>query len=735
MKRVMGLLCLSLAVYACKVAQTALKRDAAGKIIVDLNPSPAYLSPEESMKTIHLQKGYHLQLVAAEPMIHEPVAMVWDGNGRMFVAEMNTYMQDADGTGEMNPICTVKRLEDTNGDGKMDKAIVFIDSLVLPRMILALDDRLLVNETNSNHIFSYRDTNGDGVADEKKMVYRNDVISKGNLEHQKSGLVWNLDNKMYVTVENMRYAYENGMIKSEFLHEGPGGQWGLANDDYGRLYFSAAGAETPALNFQQNPGYGRLDFKDQFDQEFQAVWPIISTPDVQGGKGRLRPDSTLNHFTACTGQSVYRGNTLPADLKGDLIICEPVGRLIRRAKVINTNGKITLVNAYNKEEFIASSDMNFRPVNSATGPDGCLYLLDMYRGIIQESAWTKVGSYLRPQITARNLDKNIGRGRIYRVVYDGMKRDKTVPRMLSLPTAQLVPYLTHANAWWRETAQKLMVVRADKSVAPALKTMAMTSPNHLARIHALWTLNGLNALDRETLTAGLKDADSQVRKTAVWICDEPVRKGDEGLIGLLEPLKDDPSPDVRFQLLLTMRFSKSEKARKIIKDLLAANPTNQLLVESQKKYTDGIAAKELAERNARLMAETDRKLVANGAVIFKSLCASCHGEDGKGIAIGGKDMPAPPLAGSKDVNGDPEKLLRIVLHGLTGPVNGKTYPSIMPALGGNDDEYIASVLSYVRNDMGNKAPTVKPADVKKVRDATASRTTPWTMAELDAIKK
>src|SRR5215217_5382491 len=204
---VLGMLGVSMLIYTCKVTQTALKRDAAGKIIVNTSPSPAYLSPQESLKSIHLQKGYHLELVASEPMIHEPVAITWDGNGRMYVAEMNTYMQDADGTGEMKAVSTVKMLEDTNGDGKMDKSTVFIDKMLLPRMILALDDRILVNETNSNHIYSYRDTNGDGKADEKKMVYRNDVVSTSNLEHQKSGLMWNLDNKVYVTVENKRYYY------------------------------------------------------------------------------------------------------------------------------------------------------------------------------------------------------------------------------------------------------------------------------------------------------------------------------------------------------------------------------------------------------------------------------------------------------------------------------------------------------------------------------------------------
>ncbi len=734
-KFIIYLIGLSLLAITCKVTQTALNRDANGKIIVNLSPSPAYLNPQESMKTIHLQKGYHLELVASEPMINEPVAIAWDGNGRLFVAEMNTYMQDANGTGEGKRICTIKRLEDTNGDGKMDKSVVFIDSLLLPRMIMTLDDRLLVAETYDNSIYSYKDTNGDGRADEKKKVFSNETENHNNLEHQRSGLVWNLDNKIYVTVENVRYKYDNGMLKSEYLHEGPGGQWGLANDNYGKLYFSAAGGEAPALNFQQNPYYGSLDFDDQYDNDFQAVWPVISTPDVQGGAGRLRPDSTLNHFTACTGQSIFRGNSLPTDLNGDLLICEPVGRLIRRAKVINTNGKITLKNAYNKEEFIASTDMNFRPVNSATGPDGCLYIVDMYRGIIQESAWTKPGSYLRPQITKRGLDKNTSRGRIYRVVYDGIKPDKTLPRMLSIPSAQLVQYLAHPNGWWRENAQKILVIRGDKSIAAAIKTMATTSTSQLARIHALWTLNGLEVLERQTLLGALKDKDAQVRKTAVWICDEAVKKGDDQLVNALAPLKDDESADVRYQLALTLRFNESEQANKIKEELVAAHPADLAMVASQKKYQNQISARVANDLAHMKLAQTDQQTLMEGATIFKQLCATCHGAEGKGVISGGKGMPAPILAGAKDVNGDPEKLIRILLHGLSGPVDGKNYADVMPALGFNTDDYIASVLSYIRNDMGNKAQLVKPADVKKIRMLVGERNKPWTIKELDALKK
>ncbi|WP_316791152.1 c-type cytochrome [Pedobacter frigoris] len=726
---------LSLLTYTCRISNNVVKRDAEGNIIINKTPSPAYLSPEESLKTIHVPKSYRLELVAAEPMIHEPVAMAWDGNGILYVAEMNTYMQDIDGEGQMRPICTVKRLEDTNGDGKMDKSVVFIDKLVLPRMLLTLDDRLVVNETNSNHLYSYRDTNGDGIADEKKLVFRNDEINTSNLEHQKSGLIWNLDNKLYVTYDNKRYYYEDGMIKSEDLPEGPGGQWGLTSDNYGRLFYSSAGGEIPAITFQQNPKYGRLDLQDQFNEDFQSVWPIIATPDVQGGNGRLRADSTLNHFTASAGQSIFRGNSLPADVLGDLFICEPVGRLIRRAKVTNTEGKITLKNVFEKEEFIASTDMNFRPVNTATGPDGCLYILDMYRGIIQEGNWTRKGSFLRNKILERQLDKNIQRGRIYRLVHDGIKPDKKAPKMLNMPSNQLVQYLSHANGWWRENAQKLIVVRGDKSVVPELKAIVLnTSSSQLGRIHALWTLNGLKALDNETILSVLKDKDAELRKTSIWASEDRILKGDEQLISAFKPLINDPSADVRFQLALTLRFSNSEKAKAMIKEIMDGNRNNEVITASLKKYQSILDARELSRLNALRLKEADQKLINRGALIFNQLCATCHGADGKGVAVGGKSMVAPPLANSASIAGDPVKLIKTLLHGLSGPVNGKTYPDIMPALGVNDDEYIASVLSYIRNDIGNKASMIKPADVKKIRQENSGRDKPWTKKELDATK-
>ena len=741
-KWILGVVCASAALfYTCKstqkyVTQYPVERDADGKIIVNMHPDPTPKSPIEEMKHIYMPPGYHLQLVASEPMVSQPVAIAWDGDGRMFVAELNTYMLDVNGSGEHDPICKIKLLEDTNNDGVMDKMTVFADSLVLPRTLQPLDHgRLLVNQTWTNDVFCFQDTNGDGVADKKTIVYKSPTQNTNNLEHQKSGLIWNLDNRMYVTYDPVRFTLSGDKVLAEALPEGTPPQWGLGNDDYGRIFFSSAGSEVPALDFQQNIHYGQFDFRDQYDQiDFNAVWPIVTTPDVQGGPNRLRkPDSTLNHFTASNGQSIFRGDKLPTDMRGDLFICEPVGRLIRRAKVTNTNGKIFLKNAYDKSEFIASTDLNFRPVNTITGPDGCMYIVDMYHGIIQESEWTKADSYLRPKIQQKGLQKNIGRGRIYRLVHDDYKPTKERPHMLEETSAQLVQHLNSMNGWWRDAAQKLLVIRNDKTVVPALKTMAATG-GQLARIHALWTLNGMDEMDEATFSKALKDPDAEVRKTTVWIGEDFMKKNAH-VIDLLSAMQSDASADVRFQLLLTMRFADSDKSKGIIANLIKNNPNDPLLAASQNSFDN--KARGRAEQLARqkLLNESSAKLVAQGSLIFKQLCFTCHGTDAKGIANAGGIPTAPALAGNPDVNNQsPERLIRILLNGLSGPIRGTTYADVMPALGGNTDEYIASVLSYIRSDFGNKGSVILPDDVKKIREATKDKTTAYTMDELNAIR-
>jgi mono/diheme cytochrome c family protein len=737
---------LTFLVYFCSCTNSSkpTSQKSFKRVVVDTNPPVTPLSPEESMGKIQLPPGYHIELVASEPMVQEPVALAWDGNGHMYVAEMNTFMKDANATGEYEPTSRIKLLEDTDGDGKMDKATVFIDSLVLPRTVLPVGDQLLVGVTNVQHIWSYRDTNGDGKADEKKIVFRNDVLDVRNVEHQNGGLLWNIDNWIYPTRDNLRYKYKNGILIADTLVDNMIGQWGLTSDNYGRLFYSEAGPGLPAVQIEQMPAYGALNFNDQYTDDFTKPWPIIGTVDAQGGREILRPqDNTLSRFTSGCGQSVFRGDRLPPDMVGDYFIPEPVARIIKRGKVINRNGKIYLEDAYKQQDWLASADMNFRPINTYTGPDGCFYIVDMYHGIIQESEWTKPDSYLGKIIAQKGLYKNRGMGRIYRIVHDGYKRDGTRPDMLSAPTRKLVTYLDHPNGWWRDNAQKEIIVRNDMSVVPALKQIALGEqanltrrPGPLTRIHALWTLEGLNAIDKNTLYHAFADPDPQVRKAAVWISEMYIRKNDPDVINKLASLKDDPSPDVRIQLSLSLRSNRTKQAQSLLHYLLAANKDNQLIQYSYATFTE-TQNRLMAERErTKNLSPADRQLVTAGATIFKQLCATCHGPDGKGITIGSKAMPAPPLVGSPRVKGDKTALVQLVLYGLKGPVDGKTYPDQMPSMVSHDDAWIASVLSYIRNsgELGNNASVVTPEEVKQVRATTPKMPDAFTLRLLEIFK-
>ncbi|PIQ20301.1 MAG: cytochrome C [Cytophagales bacterium CG18_big_fil_WC_8_21_14_2_50_42_9] len=728
----------------CNVPQKNYVEPPFERVVVDKDPPVTPLSPEESRQKIKLPPGYQVELVASEPMVQEPVAIAWDANGRMYVAEMNTYMIDGTGSNEFQPTSRIKLLEDTDGDGKMDKSSVFVDSLVLPRAILPVGEELLVQVTNKKHIWSYRDTNNDGKADTKKIVFQNDEIDLRNLEHQNGGLLWNMDNWIYPTRDNFRYKYQNGKLIADTMLTNMTGQWGLTTDNYGRLFFSEAGPGLPAVQIEQMPAYGTLNFKDQYTPDFAVPWPIIGNIDAQGGLKALRPeDNTLNHFTAGCGQSIYRGDRLPADMQGDYFIPEPVGRIIKRGRITNNNGKIQIQNVYQEKDWLASADMNFRPMNTYTGPDGTFYIVDMYHGIIQESEWSGPGTYLGSIIEQKALYKNRGMGRIYRVVHQDMKPDKNRPKMLDEPAGKLISYLEHPNGWWRDNAQMLLVLRADNSVVPALKQIALgekaslkKKPNTVTRLHALWALEGMNAISKDILNQAFADPEPQIRKAAVWISELFIQQNDAEVIGKLSSMINDPSPDVRVQLALSLRTNKTAPAQAALKNILAANPDNELIQASYKLFIEHQNRVAAEKERIKNISPAERDLVVKGETIYKQLCTNCHGPEGKGIQIGNR-MPAPPLAGSPRLRGSDRILpIHILLHGLKGPIDGQEYTDMMPSMAGQSDEWIAAVLSYVRSsgDLGNKATVITPAEVKKVRAETKLTPGGETLQRLEVLK-
>ncbi len=715
---------------------------------ISQSPEIIPLSPEKSMNTFRLPEGYHLELVASEPMISEPTAIAWDGNGRMYVAQMETYMQTVDAKDQYKAGSRIMLLEDTNDDGKMDRSTVFLDSLVAPRMLLCAGKELLVNETNTYNIYAYSDTNNDGKADTKRSVYETAMKSFGNIEHQRSGLDWNLDNYIYVTTDPVRFRYKGGQLIADSLDYGNNGQWGLTHDNYGRLFYSRAAGGVAAIGHQINPAYGQLEFPETKDDSmFRFVWPIIKTPDVNGAPAGINADSALIRFTSVCGQSVFRGDRLPVLIRGDYFAAEPVGRIIRRAKLINNNGRISPKNVYEKDEFIASTDMNFRPVNTYTGPDGCLYIVDMYRGIIQESTWAQPGSFLYDQIKTKNLDKNTSRGRIYRVVHKDFKRGPQ-PKMLGEPSANLVKYLLHPNGWWRDNAQKEIIIRNDKAVIPELKKLVSgdlaagsEELTVLVKIHALWTLEGLGAIDEDLLVKALEHNSPDIRKHAVWISERFLSNQNKRLKAKLLSMKEDAGYAVREQLVLSFNSSGDEGLRAVTEQILSGASDTTMFSALQQTF---IKNRETKKYGSKLVAlkEADRKRVIAGAAIFSSLCASCHGPEGQGVPA----QIAPPLVSRFKLIEKKEEVIKILLHGLSGPVDGKNYPDNMAPMKANDDEWISSVLSFVRFDLCMRSfpkmpenylnwVMVRPEDVEKVRKKYENRSKPWTWEEMKKEKE
>jgi mono/diheme cytochrome c family protein/glucose/arabinose dehydrogenase len=517
-------------------------------------PVPEVLTAEQALQRLKLPKGFHAELVASEPMIESPVAVSWDAKGRLYVVEMRGYMHDMEAKGEDQPIGRISRLEDTDGDGRMDKSTVFVDQLLMPRAVMALGDGALVGVPP--RLLWYHDTNGDGVADRHEEVVGDFGKEGGQPEHMANSPLWMRDNWIQCAGYGQRLRLERGQWTVEPTV--PGGQWGLTQDDWGRPFFNYNSALlhadlVPPKWYTRNP---HLTLRTGLNRKLVTdgiCWPSHPTPGVNRGyieettkpdgtksPGTLREDGTLRSVTATCGAAVYRGGLFPKEYQGNVFAPEPSGNLVKRIKLEESGGVIQGRNALEDTEFLTSTDERFRPVNAYTGPDGALYIVDFARGIIQHKAFLTY--YLAANIQERKLEQPIGLGRIYRIVPDA-KKPKFQP--LGDQPALWVDRLNDPNGWVRDTAQQLLVERADMAVVPALEKLALHGPTPQARVHALWTLDGLRALQPTLVTAALADREPKVRVAAV-------RLADRTLLPELLKLLQDKNPEVRLQLAFAL---------------------------------------------------------------------------------------------------------------------------------------------------------------------------------------
>jgi mono/diheme cytochrome c family protein/glucose/arabinose dehydrogenase len=837
--RLLAALCLGVAPLCAQIGDKAGEPQVP---IVPANlipPSPP-LSAEEALRSFKVAPGYRIELVAEAPLVRHPTVLQFAPDGRLWVVEMTGYMEDFDGTTEAQAKGSVVVLSDTDGDGRMDKRTVFLDNIILPRALVLHRDGALVGAPP--HLWFCRDTDGDGKADEKIEVATDFGVrvdpsrpQLANPERAPNALLWGHDGWLYAGAYTARFKFTDGKWVRE--NSTFRGQWGLSQDDYGRLYSNNNSdlLRVDVVNSSyllRNPHLLRNTGLNTKAAVEQTVWPARVNPGINRGyRPEMLRDFKLKECTAACGPWVYRSDLFPADAYGNAFICEPAGNLVKRLVLNPDKGLVKGVSFYDQQEFVASTDERFRPVNALTGPEGALYLVDMHHGVIQHRI--SLTSYLRKQGEDRGLISPLHLGRIWRVVPEGHK-STGLKGIAGLKSAELIAELGSGNEWRRETAQRLLIESGDKSLATALTAFGAQTSSRMGRVHAMWTQHGLGVVDWTLVSAGLVDADPRVRAAALRVSESLVAgpRRTAVIAHWMEMAAKETVPEVQVQLALTMGeakdlsvdlaaaalaqraaehiaiqdafisglagrelevfaavmkqpaaysktlpaallrcvFAERKPARvaqalAIIGSLplrsqqvtllgsLATHPTvtakRPIKLESEpaalaklSKSKDAAMVKALAwfkstvvwpgkpgvvVPTTKALTNEEQMLFDNGRQTYAGLCAACHQPTGKGL-----EGLAPPLAESEWVLGEPDRIVKVVMHGLRGPikVKGVTYSYDMPAAGFLSDEQVAGVLTYIRREWDHEASPVSVDLVKKIREENKGRTDAWTEAEL-----
>jgi putative membrane-bound dehydrogenase-like protein len=550
------------------------------------DPAGPPYAPADSMKTMQLGEGFRIALVASEPDVQSPVAMDIDEDGRLFVVEMPGYPLDVSPTGK------VKLLEDRDGDGRFERVTVFADGLVLPTGVMRWKKGVLV--TAAPDVLYFEDTDGDGRADVRKVVLTG--FARTNPQHAVNTPIYGLDNWIYVahqgpataiiyadlfgdrgkpltfpdrpdqaavdprdsTVRFRPDAYEAEPIGGE-------SQYGHSFDAYGRyfgndnshhLWHAVIGARYLRRNpdllvngvMQDVPDHGAA----------AQVFPITKRPTFE-----LLTEA--GEFTSACTPTLYLGGAFGGEYESSAFEAEPVHNLVHRDVLSPAGATFTARRGRPDREFLAAGDAWFRPVQLYVGPDGAIYVVDYYRARIEHPEWTSSATQRDP----RSMYEGQDRGRIYRISREvGQGQPAGRPSLGSASDDELVTALSSPNIWWRRTAQRLLVTRGDRRIAAALKTIVSGSSRPLARLHAMWTLEGLSSLDDATLARSLEDSEPGIRENAVQLAE--MHGGLDGLDTRLATLASDPDARVRFQVLATLGGLDTPAARAAHERLLFA---------------------------------------------------------------------------------------------------------------------------------------------------------------------
>ncbi len=510
----------------------------------NLMPRRLPLSPEESQKLWHIDSDkYELQLAAAEPFTCDPVDVVWDAQGRMFVAEMRDYPTPAFGGGYLSRI---RLLSDSNGDGRLDKAVTWADELDHVQGLLPTKGGLLV--TTSSAILFLKDTTGDNRADVREVLFRSNAPRHNQL--QISCPRWGLDNAIYLnngldgkeihpagnpaaklafTRLNLRYDPRTKILETVT----GAGQFGASQDNFGRRFFCsnrnpAMFAVMPLAAVKRNPLAGITVGHEDTQPQASPVYPLAlshTTSEAHAG----------THTAAC-GLGIYRAELMPG-LSGNLFVCDPTAQLVTRNRLAPNGASFIAERVGDKRDFLVSGDVWTRPVNVRNGPDGALYICDMYRPFIDHARF-------QPEDFQKShyLRAGVDQGRIWRLVPKGTK--PSVPKPLPDSVPGLVAELQSPIAWRRIHAQRLLVENGNASAVPLLQGL-LSGSQATARAHAMWTLHALNGLKARQVAKLMGDSNTGVAENAITLATRHFAK-DPGVVRQLGALALGDNDRLRF---------------------------------------------------------------------------------------------------------------------------------------------------------------------------------------------
>ncbi len=700
----------------------------------------SFEEPNISLENYQIEEGFDLSIVASEPFLKAPVSMDFDDKGRMWVVEMIGYMPNLEGTGEDEPNGRITILEDLDKDGVTDHAKVFLDKLVLPRALAHVYGGLLYSDGPKLWFVEIKNDKPG-----KKTLVDPVYAEGGNVEHSSNGLMMNIDNWIYNAKYNFRYQRKKGKwLKEPTSYRG---QWGITKDNFGRLYFNTNGTNLKGDYVLPNRVLKNKYFKPTIAENQRLasnrVFPIHETSVNRGYQnGILDEKGYLKEVTAACGPLVYRGGIFPDAYNQNAFVCVPEANLIKRNILNFKNIQTTASQAIEGKEFIASTDEGFRPVNLFTGPDGAMYVVDMHRGIIQHKAY--ITQYLTEQLAGKKLDTLQNAGRILKVVNKAIKPNP-IPELPKATSKELVALLNHPNGWLRDRAQQLLIQKKDKTVIKDLLGLAKTDNEFATPIHAIYVLDGLNALSFDILTDILNQTKQP--QTVAHVLGLLERFAPNANVAKMKATstqllaQNNETIDLYLSMSLTAWLKLSEATflpilseidKKYAKEKIFQEAIISSLEGKEGLYLKTMNPSDLLKSNLAVAIKNHEKKELNsiyvtetnkvdnrtkGLQLFRTICATCHGADGKGIP----DL-APPLKGSEYVSGSIHRLTAIVLHGLSGPIHveGKLYQlnNDMPGLIDNkslSDEDIANIIRYIQKTFVQEQKGITADEIKKLR--------------------